>query len=98
MKPYLIVVGLGCLAAFGTASAQQAATVQMQCHDLAANGNFLASDEVLITGMACKPVKVPAKNAQTMPNDPSAAPAKFCSRCARSDPSSCTCAIGGGHP
>ena len=75
MKTYLIVVGLGCLAAVGTASAQQAATVQMQCHDLAANGNFLASDEVLINGMACKPVKAPAKNAQTVTNDPAAATA-----------------------
>jgi hypothetical protein len=73
MKPYLIVVGLGCLAAVGTASAQQAATVQMQCHDLAANGNFLASDEVFINGMPCKPVKVPAKSAQTVTNDPAAA-------------------------
>ena len=75
MKTYLIVVGLGYLAAVGTASAQQAATVQMQCHDLAANGNFLASDEVLINGMACKPVKAPAKNAQAVTNDPAAATA-----------------------
>ena len=75
MKPYRIVVGLACLAAVGTASAQQTATVQMQCHDLAANGNFLASDEVLINGMACKAVKAPAKNVQTVTNDPAAAPA-----------------------
>jgi hypothetical protein len=75
MKPYLIVVGLGCLVAVGTVSGQQTATVQMQCHDLAANGNFLASDEVLINGMACKPVKAPTKNAQTVTNDPAAAPA-----------------------
>jgi hypothetical protein len=47
----------------------------MQCHDLAANGNFLGSDEVLINGMACKPVKAPAKNTQTITNDTAAAPA-----------------------
>ena len=75
MKPYRVVVGLGCLVAAAVASAQQTATVQMQCHDLAANGNFLASDEVLINGMACKPVKAPAKNAQTVTNDPVVAPA-----------------------
>jgi hypothetical protein len=37
----------------------------MQCHDLSTNGNFLASDEVLVNGMACRtvrsaPTKAPA--------------------------------------
>jgi hypothetical protein len=34
--------------------AQSTSTVQMQCHTLASSNNFLASDEVLVNGMACK--------------------------------------------
>lgn len=38
-------------------AAQQSATVQMQCHELSANSNFVGSDEVLINGMVCKAVR-----------------------------------------
>jgi hypothetical protein len=39
-----------------TASAQPS-TVQLECHDLASSGNFVASDETLVNGMACRQVK-----------------------------------------
>ena len=64
MKSSMLILGL--LASATAASAQQAATVQMQCHDLASTGNFLASDEVLINGMACRPVKQVAPQQQNM--------------------------------
>jgi hypothetical protein len=64
MKCPMLILGL--LACATAASAQQAATVQMQCHDLASTGNFLASDEVLINGMACRPVKQAAPQQQNM--------------------------------
>jgi hypothetical protein len=51
------ILTLGLLACATAASAQQAATVQMQCRDLASTGNFVNSDEVLINGMACHTVK-----------------------------------------
>jgi len=35
----------------------QPTTVQLECHDLASSGNFVASDETLINGMACRQVK-----------------------------------------
>jgi hypothetical protein len=50
----------GLLVCSAGAAAQQTATVQMQCHDLSTNGNFLGSDEVLINGMACRTIKTPA--------------------------------------
>jgi hypothetical protein len=40
-----------------TASAQQSASVQMECHDLATTGNVLGPDETLVNGMACHVVK-----------------------------------------
>ena len=49
------------------ASAQQTtasvppSTVQMECHDLASSGNFVASDETLVNGMACRQVKQSSK-------------------------------------
>jgi hypothetical protein len=55
MKYPAIMFGL--LVCSGGAAAQQTATVQMQCHDLSTNGNFLGSDEVLVNGMACRTVK-----------------------------------------
>jgi hypothetical protein len=64
MKCSVLVLGL--LASATAASAQQAATVQMQCRDLASNGNFLGPDEVLINGMACHPVKQAAPQRQNM--------------------------------
>ena len=64
MKSSMLILGL--LASATAASAQQAATVQMQCHDLASTGNFLASDEVLINGMACRPVKQVAPQQQNI--------------------------------
>jgi hypothetical protein len=39
-----------------TASVQPS-TVQLECHDLASSGNFVASDETLMNGMACRQVK-----------------------------------------
>jgi hypothetical protein len=48
---------LGLLACSSYCTAQQTAMVQMQCHDLASSGNFIASDEILVNGMACRTVK-----------------------------------------
>jgi hypothetical protein len=55
MKCPMVVLGL--LVCSATVSAQQTATVQMQCRDLASTGNFVNSDEVLINGMACHTAK-----------------------------------------
>lgn len=63
---------LGVLACSATASAQQAPTVQMQCRDLASNGNFLGPDEVLINGMACHPVQDAALAKQSAAAPPTA--------------------------
>ncbi len=54
-----LTLGLGLLVCASVASAQEVATatVQMQCHDLSANGNFVGPDEVVVNGMACKQVK-----------------------------------------
>jgi hypothetical protein len=72
-SPVLILVLL--TAATGV-SAQQAATVQMQCHDLASNGNFVGSDEVVINGMACHPVKqaTPQNQSAALRETPTATP------------------------
>ena len=40
-----------------TTALVQPSTVQMECHDLASSGNFVASDETLVNGMACRQVK-----------------------------------------
>ena len=40
-----------------TTASVQPSTVQMECHDLASSGNFVASDETLVNGMACRQVK-----------------------------------------
>jgi hypothetical protein len=71
MKCPMLILGL--LASATAASAQQAATVQMQCRDLASNGNFLGPDEVLINGMACHQVKQAAPQKQNVA--PTEAPA-----------------------
>jgi hypothetical protein len=47
-----------------TASAQPV-TVQLECHDLASSGNFVASDETLINGMACRQVRQKPKQSLT---------------------------------
>jgi hypothetical protein len=54
----------GLLACSSYCAAQQTAMVQMQCHDLASNNNFVASDEVLVNGMACRYVKSAATASQ----------------------------------
>lgn len=41
----------------GSALAQQNSTVQMQCHDLASNNNFVGPDETIVNGMACHMAK-----------------------------------------
>jgi hypothetical protein len=51
-----------------TASAQPV-TVQLECHDLALSGNFVASDETLINGMACRQVRQKPK--QSLSGQPS---------------------------
>jgi hypothetical protein len=55
MKHPILILGL--LTSATAASAQQVATVQMQCRDLTSTGDFLGPDEVLVNGMACHPVK-----------------------------------------
>ena len=53
----------GLLACSGYCAAQQTAMVQMQCHDLASNNNFIASDEFLVNGLVCRTIKPqPATN------------------------------------
>lgn len=49
-----------------TASVQPT-TVQLECHDLASSGNFVASDETLINGMACKQVRTPKQSLAAQP-------------------------------
>lgn len=48
-----------------TSASAQPVTVQLECHDLASSGNFVASDETLINGMACKQVRQKAKQSLT---------------------------------
>jgi hypothetical protein len=57
---------LGFFVCASVASAQEVATVQMQCHDLSTSGNFVGSDEVLVNGMACKQVKQAAAPKQNL--------------------------------
>jgi hypothetical protein len=48
------------------AFAQQATTVQLECHELSSTGNVLGPDETLMNGMACHTVKqAPVKQAQS---------------------------------
>lgn len=53
--------------------AQSSSTVQMQCHTLASSNDFLAPDEVLVNGMACK--TVPAPQATSVANAVQPSPA-----------------------
>lgn len=47
------------------AHAQQATTVQLECHELSSTGNVLGPDETLMNGMACRTIRQgPAKAAQ----------------------------------
>jgi hypothetical protein len=43
----------------GAAEGQQAVTLQMQCRNLSASGNFMAADESYVNGMACHAVASP---------------------------------------
>jgi hypothetical protein len=64
-----------------TANAQQAAPVQMECHDLASSNNYVGPDETLVNGMVChvvKQAKAPASSPQAAsaaPQETKAAPA-----------------------
>lgn len=42
-------------------SAQQSQTIQMQCRDMAASGNYIGPDEIVINGRACRQVAVAVK-------------------------------------
>lgn len=53
------VLAFAILASVPVASAQ-ATTVTLQCHTLASSGNYLASDETIVNGLACKTVAAPA--------------------------------------
>jgi hypothetical protein len=67
---------LGLLACSGYCAAQQTAMVQMQCHDLASNNNFVGPDEVVVNGMACRTIKTqPATNQPQAVQVSNAAPA-----------------------
>ncbi|MGB8802105.1 MAG: hypothetical protein WCC97_15575 [Candidatus Acidiferrales bacterium] len=46
----------------GVAQGQQAVTLQMQCRNLSASGNFMAAGESYVDGMACHPVASSAAN------------------------------------
>jgi hypothetical protein len=75
MKSSVLILAL--LAAAAVAYAQQAANVQMQCHDLASSGNFMGPSEVIINGMACHAVtQTSSKNENAAQREaPVAAPA-----------------------
>jgi hypothetical protein len=69
------IVAFGMLAAILPAVlAAQSSSVQMQCHTLASTGNYVAPDETLVNGMACKPVSDP-KPIQKMAYTPTPATA-----------------------
>jgi len=62
MKSRLIVLSAALLysnaaSAQQTTASAQPVTVQLECHDLASSGNFVASDETLVNGMARRQVK-----------------------------------------
>lgn len=46
----------------GAAQGQQAVTLQTQCRNLSASGNFMAAGESYVDGMACHPVASSAAN------------------------------------
>jgi len=52
-------LGLGVLLLAATAFAQSAPR-KIACHDLASTGNYVAPDETIVNGMACKVVSAPA--------------------------------------
>lgn len=55
---FLVCVTLGFAGAVSAQQTQQDRTVSMQCRDLSSTtGNFVGPDEVLVNGMACKPIK-----------------------------------------
>ncbi len=45
-------------------SAQQTQTIQMECRDMAASGNYIGPDETVINGRACRQVAVTVKTAE----------------------------------
>ncbi len=45
-------------------SAQQSQTIQMECRDMAASGNYIGPDETVINGRACRQVAVAVKAAE----------------------------------
>jgi hypothetical protein len=47
----------------GAAQGQQSVTLQMQCRNLSASGNYMAADESYVNGMACHPVSSAAASA-----------------------------------
>src|SRR5271154_4167197 len=51
-------------------SAQQSQTIEMECRDMAASGNYIGPDETVINGRACRQVAVAVKT-----TEPIAAPA-----------------------
>ena len=58
-------------------SAQQSQTIQMECRDMAASGNYIGPDETVINGRACRQVAVAVKAAEPVvaPAQTEAAPA-----------------------
>jgi hypothetical protein len=56
----------------GVAQGQQAVTLQMQCRNLSASGNFMASDESYVNGMACHPVASSALSSSVGSVEPTA--------------------------
>lgn len=57
------------LLASGGALAQQTPTIQWRCHTLASCGNYVAPDEQIVNGMACKPVPA-AADVNSQPQSP----------------------------
>lgn len=57
------------------ALAQQATTVQLECHDLSLSGNVLARNETLVNGMACHSVTPQTTTKQAAPAQSAPTPA-----------------------
>ncbi len=54
----------------GAAQGQQAVTLQMQCRNLSASGNFMVAGESYVDGMACHPVASSAANSAANTAEP----------------------------
>jgi hypothetical protein len=67
MEDMMKITVLALAALIGPGVLAQSTTVQMQCHTLASSENYVAPDETVVNGMACKPVTVASATAKPDP-------------------------------